>query len=358
MTGLAQTLFVAAAGFEAARQLDGPPPGRRRGRLHGHSFRASVRCALPPGWGGFRGAEVGRLRAALQARVDQLDHRLLNEQLPSPTDEGLARWLADAPDLPGLQQVGLRSAPDAGVDLDAAGDAHVWRRFAFQSAHRLPHVPPGHKCGRMHGHGFEAVVHARRAAGDSLDAAWQPLHRQLDHACLNDLPGLDNPTSERLASWLWDRLQPQLPGLSWITVHETGSCGAQYDGQHYRIWKALTLDSAVQLRQAPDGSALRRLHGHTYTMRLHLCAPLHQVLGWAVDFGDVKALFDPLFKALDHRPLHEIDGLADGDTATLAQWILRLARAQLPQLDRVDLHETPGCGAIALAGPLAPALPV
>ena len=191
-----------------------------------------------------------------------------------------------------------------------------------------------------------------------LDRVWAPLQSQLDHVCLNDLPGLENPTSEMLSHWLWARLKPELPALSWVTVFESGSCGAHYDGSRYRIWKELTLDSALQLKRAPDGSPLRRIHGHTYTLRLHLCAPLDQVMGWTVDFGDVKTLFNPIFQALDHRPLHEIADLADCDAASIAHWILGKARPQLPQLDRVDLDETRGCGAIALAGNEGPALPV
>ena len=175
---------------------------------------------------------------------------------------------------------------------------------------------------------------------------------------LNDMKGLSNPTSEMLSSWFWDRIKPELPELSWITVFETGSCGANFDGKNYRIWKDLTLDSALQLKRAPDGSALRRIHGHTYTLRLHLSAPLDQVMGWTVDFGDVKEIFNPIFKALDHQPLYEIPDLVDCDTASIASWILKKAQAQLPQLDRVDLFETRGCGAIVSAGPEGPALPV
>lgn len=366
----ARTLFVASAGFEAARQLDCLPPGHRSRRLHGHSFLARVRCALPAGWAPFPGGEIERLRTTLETGIARLDYRLLNEQVPQPTDENLARWLRDhleaLEDVPGIAQIGIQSTAHAGVDLDPAGHAHAWRRYRFQSAHRLPHVPPGHKCGRMHGHGFEVIVHADQDLGagdpgidhDHLDALWAPLHQQLDHVCLNDLPGLQNPTSELLSSWLWERLKPRLPELSWITVHETASCGAHYDGRRYRIWKELTLDSALQLRRAPDGSALRRIHGHTYTLRLHLSAPLDQLMGWTIDFGDVKALFNPVFQALDHQPLHEIPDLADCDAASIAGWILRKARAQLPQLDRVDLYPTRGCGAIALAGDEAPALPL
>ena len=91
---------------------------------------------------------------------------------------------------------------------------------------------------------------------------------------------------------------------------------------------------------------------------LHLSAPLDQVMGWTVDFGDVKQIFKPVFDDLDHRPLYEIVDLADCDTASIAAWILSRARVQLPQLERVDLFETSGCGAIVTATNEGPALPV
>ena len=354
MAGSTQTLFCASAAFQAARQLDALPAGHPSARLHGHGFVAKVRCELPAGWARFQGGEVDRLRDELQACVGVLDHRLLNEHLSQPSDAHLARWLRDRLNLPGRVELGVQSTAQCGADLDAAGRVQLWRRYAFHSAHRLPHVPVGHKCGTMHGHGFEAIVHASDSGAglshDDLDAIWAPIHFQLNYGCLNDLPGLENPTSELLASWLWARIAPQLPGLSAITVYETGSCGAVFDGQRHRIWKQMTLDGALRLKHAPDGSGLRRLHGHTYTLRLHLSAPLDEALGWAVDFGDVKSAFDPIFQRLDHQPIHEIADLSDGDTASIAHWVLERAHLRLPQLDRVDLEETPGCGAIVSTG--------
>ncbi len=361
-----RTLCTAAATFESARQLSSAPEGHRTRGLHGHGFLATVRCDPPEGWATFPGGEVDALRTALQAGVAPLDYRHLNEVLPDPSDTQLAYWLRARVAAPRIAQVGVRSSERGGVDIDAEGQAHAWRRYVFQSAHVLPNVPEGHKCGRMHGHGFEAIVHVRLDAAalavgpdhDRLDAAWAPLHALLDHACLNDLDGLSNPTSEMLSSWLWARLAPTLPGLSWVTVYETASCGAMFDGSQYRIWKEFTLDSARRLSRAPDGNPLRRLHGHTYTLRLHLSAPLDAMMGWTVDFGDVKALFKPIFRSLDHRPLHEMTGVDDADTGSLARWILKTTRQQLPSLDRVDLHETPGCGAIAFHGDALPAMPV
>ena len=181
---------------------------------------------------------------------------------------------------------------------------------------------------------------------------------QLHQRYLNAIEGLDNPTSEVIAGWLWDRLKGVLPELSWVTVYETGSCGANFNGTDYRIWKEMTLDSALFLRHAPSDDPLSHIHGHTYTLRLHLSAPLDTVMGWTVDFGDVKDRFNPIFKALDHHPLHELPGLDDCDTASLSHWILTEARKVLPQVDRVDLYETRGSGAIALLGHEGPALPI
>ncbi|MDE2370476.1 MAG: 6-carboxytetrahydropterin synthase [Burkholderiales bacterium] len=344
------TYQVASAGFEAARRLDRVPAGHPAGRLHGHSFRATVCAALPRGFGGFAGAEAGALRERLERCVAALDHRGLNEIVDDPGDEALARWIVARLDLPGAARIALRSAPLQGVEIDADGAAQAWRRYRFESAHRLPLVPPGHKCGRMHGHGFEVLIRAAAADADRIDAQWAPLQAELDHRCLNEIAGLENPTSENLAAWIRARLHGGLPGLSWVTVFETGSCGAHYDGDLHRIWKDCRFDSAVALRGAPAHDARARLHGHTYTLRLHLAAPLDALLGWTIDFGDVKRIFDPVFDALDHRPLAELAGLADGDAASIAAWVMARAQAQLPALVRVDVEETPGCGAVVVRG--------
>ena len=336
------TWTTALAGFDSARRLH---------TLHGHGFVASVAAQLPAGWAPYAGGELPALQTALDTVVQPLDHVLLNEHLADPTDAGLARWIAQRVAVPGLRRTAVQSSDRQGAIVDGAGRLQIWRRYRFQSAHRLPHVPPGHKCGRMHGHGFEAIVQVDVAAGDeacvtpdSLDEAWAPLHMQLNYRCLNELDGLDNPTSELLSSWLWQRLRGTLPTLAGVTVYETASCGAHFDGSEHHIWKDFTFDSATRLRHAPPGDPRAALHGHTYLLRLHLHAPLVPRLGWAVDFGDVKTLFTPVFNAVDHRPLHDMAGLENGDTATLAAWIHAHGKERLPQLERVDLYETRGCG--------------
>ena len=116
----------------------------------------------------------------------------------------------------------------------------IYKEFVFEAAHRLPNVPPGHKCARMHGHSFRIDVYVSgpvvAQTGWVMDfadlrTAFQPLFERLDHRCLNEVPGLENPTSENLARWVWRELKHGLPQLTKITVHETCTSGCVYDGR-------------------------------------------------------------------------------------------------------------------------------
>lgn len=361
-----KTITLASARFEAARHVGLLPEGHRCRSLHGHSFIATVYADLPTNFAQFPGGEVDALRERLEKCVAQLDYSYLNDTVEQPTDENLALWVARTLQLPGNDRVAIQSTATQGVDLDCDNNVHVWRRFRFQAAHQLPNVPPGHKCGRMHGHGFEVILHANQNLRskslsidyDYLEEIWAPLHEQLNYRCLNEIEGLNNPTSENLAAWIWVRAKPLLHELSWVTIFETGFCGANFDGKNYRIWKEFILDSAVRLSRAPDNNPRARTHGHSYTLRLHLDAPLDTVKGWTIDFGDVKAIFDPIFKSLDHHPLYELSGLSDCDAASVAGWVFSHAKPQLPSLYRVDLHETlgNGCAVTELDG--GPVMPV
>jgi 6-pyruvoyltetrahydropterin/6-carboxytetrahydropterin synthase len=217
----------------------------------------------------------------------------------------------------------------------------------------------------MHGHGFEVILHANQDLGaddmgidfDCLAEVWAPFGEELNYSCLNEKKGLENPTSEMLAAWLWAKIKPSLPSLSWITVYETSTAGCHYDGQHYRIWKEFRFESALRLGKAPTDDPRHRLHGHSYRLRLHLCAPIDSVMGWTVDYGDVKELFKPLYHEIDHRCLTDIPTLRDAGSMRLAKWLREGLTRKLPQLDRIDLNETPGCGVVLSWGGLGPALP-
>jgi 6-pyruvoyltetrahydropterin/6-carboxytetrahydropterin synthase len=114
------------------------------------------------------------------------------------------------------------------------------RDVTFEAAHWLPNVPKDHKCRRLHGHSFRIRIEVRGPVDPhtgwlmdfaDLKAAWAPLDAQLDHYCLNEIAGLENPTSEVLAKWIWDRLSSALPQLSAIQVHETCNSGCVYRGE-------------------------------------------------------------------------------------------------------------------------------
>ncbi|ROQ30039.1 6-carboxytetrahydropterin synthase QueD [Gallaecimonas pentaromativorans] len=115
----------------------------------------------------------------------------------------------------------------------------LYKDFSFDSAHRLPHVPAGHKCGNLHGHTFGVRVEVTGEVDPytgwvmdfaDLKAVVKPLIDQLDHCYLNEIEGLENPTSEVLAKWIWDQLAPKLPLLSAIWVRETCTSGCLYNG--------------------------------------------------------------------------------------------------------------------------------
>ena len=119
----------------------------------------------------------------------------------------------------------------------------LFKDFSFEAAHRLPNVPAGHKCARLHGHSFQVRVNVDGSVGSEtgwvmdfaeLKTAFAPVYDQLDHRYLNDIEGLENPTSENLARWIWRALASRLPGLSEIEVRETCSTGCIYRGEDER----------------------------------------------------------------------------------------------------------------------------
>ena len=115
----------------------------------------------------------------------------------------------------------------------------IFREITFESAHRLPHVPEGHKCGRLHGHSYRARVWVRGEV--DVNAGWfmdlgvlreklEPVRLALDHRYLNEIDGLENPTSEHVARFVWERLEKTLPGLCRVEIMETCTSGVRYEG--------------------------------------------------------------------------------------------------------------------------------
>jgi 6-pyruvoyltetrahydropterin/6-carboxytetrahydropterin synthase len=307
--------------FEAAR--------RDHHGWHGHSFRLRVRSAVEQ-----CGDQEQLLNRCAEA-IGPFDYSLLNEHLTDVADGSLSaeleRRLRGVGVIP--SRVALRSAADRGVVLvPAERRSWAWRSFRFEAAHQLPNVAAGHPCARMHGHGYRVILesnHGEDAA--ALGRLWQPVHAQLDRACLNDI--MVNPTSERLAEWIWMRLRMYSPGLCRVHVQETEHSGCSFDGAEHTIWKAQRFEAAT------SWAARRRVNGHGYRLRVYLRAPLDPDLGWTIDYGQLKEAFAPVRNSLDHHQLDRLEGLGDGDLLSLGRWILNRAAEQLPQIYRVDVRE-------------------
>jgi 6-pyruvoyltetrahydropterin/6-carboxytetrahydropterin synthase len=113
------------------------------------------------------------------------------------------------------------------------------KTFQFEATHLLPYLPDSHKCRRLHGHSFQVEI---VVAGEcdprlgwlidyaAIADAFHPLWEQVDHRYLNEVAGLENPTSEQIAAWIWDRLKPRLPPLTEVVVAETCTARCVYRG--------------------------------------------------------------------------------------------------------------------------------
>ena len=119
----------------------------------------------------------------------------------------------------------------------------IAQAFTFEAAHRLPNVPATHRCHRLHGHSYRVVLCLEGPIDPhtgfvvdffDVEAAFNPLLVCLDHHCLNEVDGLENPTAENISVWIWDRVKPLLPQTTAVIVYETPNCWAEYNGSGAR----------------------------------------------------------------------------------------------------------------------------
>ncbi|GMU94408.1 MAG: hypothetical protein AMXMBFR4_34660 [Candidatus Hydrogenedentota bacterium] len=221
--------------FEAAHA--NPRGSDAARRLHGHSYRVEIavrgECDPRLAWL----IDYAEISERFSPCFNLLDHRLLND----------VDGLADV-SLPGVQEwidrrLRLAIPLLSGVKVSIVGECEYRLKpvtrdeflgaperlaFGFEAAHYLPELPDSHKCRRMHGHSFRAEVGAGDL--DRVAPILRVLYDELDHRCLNDIPGLDNPTSESLASWIWDRLSASIDDLACVVVAETCTARCVYRG--------------------------------------------------------------------------------------------------------------------------------
>ena len=116
----------------------------------------------------------------------------------------------------------------------------ITQAFSFESAHFLPNVPVTHRCRAMHGHSYRVELKVEGPVDPltgfvvdffDIEQAFKPLLGRLDHHCLNEIDGLENPTAEHIAMWIFTRVKKALPQLFGIVVYETKDCYAEYYGE-------------------------------------------------------------------------------------------------------------------------------
>ena len=207
-------------------------------RLHGHSFTVELvvggECDPRVGWL----IDYAEINQRFEGLYKQLDHQMLNDVpgLGDPTLSSIQDWikLRLTPELPGLKDVRVSICGEQlfapkllHTDLGAGLPERI--RFGFEAAHALPNVPPEHKCYTMHGHSF--VVEAAAGRVKTLTPFLQEVYDRLDHQCLNEIPSLENPTSEEVSRWIWNTISDNVPDLTAIVVAETCTARCVYHGR-------------------------------------------------------------------------------------------------------------------------------
>ena len=207
-------------------------------RLHGHSFAVDLviggDCDPRLGWL----MDYAEINERFEGLYAQLDHQTLNDVpgLEDPTLKGIQDWIEQrlAPEMPGLQDVRVSVcgeqvfAPKL-LHTDPKARLPERIRFGFEAAHALPNVPSEHKCRTMHGHSF--VVEAAADNAERLTPFLHEVYDGLDHRCLNEIPGLENPTSEEVSRWIWNAISDNVPDLIAIVVAETCTARCVYHGR-------------------------------------------------------------------------------------------------------------------------------
>jgi len=224
--------------FEAAHRNLAEGASAATSRLHGHSYRARVSLGGltddQTGWL-IDFADIKRMCAPV---IEVLDHRCLNdvEGMNDTSLPDVTRWLAMhlQPVLSGLEGCAVEIIGDNHfnplIEPAAGRRSRIDRvEFWIAAAHSLPMLPENHKCRRLHGHSFQFAVTSSDIKG--LLEPLQRIHSQLDHRLLNEIRGLEYPTSENLARWLWEELAAAGSRPHEVVVQETCTTGCVYRGE-------------------------------------------------------------------------------------------------------------------------------
>lgn len=298
-----------------------------RHKLRTACFHA-VRQAEPPEGRSFKVTAITQSEKdakAIKNAARELNDGHIDKTLPQTNDAAIAKHFIQQCAATSL--LTISSGTGTGASINDNGETCRIQTLRIEAAHHLPKVPPQHRCHRLHGHSYILQC-------ETTDNTQQltKLQERLDRSCLNDIPGLDNPTCELFAAWLWR----QVPGMKSISVRETPTSGCFHDGENFFIWRSMRMESAIRTETS--------CHGHSYRARIYLHGPLDPDMGWVMDFGDMKQALASMHARLDHHTITELPGIEDPED--LPKWLYRSAKNMLPQTARLELQQTPGTGTI------------
>jgi 6-pyruvoyltetrahydropterin/6-carboxytetrahydropterin synthase len=111
------------------------------------------------------------------------------------------------------------------------------------------------------------------------------------------------------------------------------------------VFREFTFEAAHHLPNVPADHKCHRLHGHSYRVEVHVSGPVDEETGWVMDFADIKDAFHPVYEALDHHYLNEIEDLANPTSENVARFIWDHLRSALP-LERIVIRETCTSGCV------------
>ena len=115
----------------------------------------------------------------------------------------------------------------------------VYKKFHIESARSLPNLPDEHPCSQVHGHSFEIILKVSGELNEKtgfiidfqeIENSFGPILKLLDHAYLNNIKGLENPTSENMCLYVWENIKPSLPNIIEVEIKETSATGCRYKG--------------------------------------------------------------------------------------------------------------------------------
>ena len=321
--------------FHAARRLEHLEDINLRGLLHGHNFKATIKTELSEDY-----VSLELLNQKFRKHINKFNYSDLNEHLSEPSDLNLAHTIfKESEDISPIR-LAVSSTDYVGAFVDLNNLQVIWKSFTFQASHQLPNVPDGHKCKNMHGHTFRVILYLDSLAGQKvfgIERACDELKEELNMRCLNEITGLENPTSENLASWIWSKISLLGIPIIKVEVMENSNSGCIFNGVEHEIWKQYSLEAAVSYNQDKE------IYGFGYKTKLFIKNSLDEEKGWVMDFGDIKAIFKPIFNKMDHHYINEIKGLDKPSIFDITKW-MRMLLKDYPQLSKVHLYESEGNG--------------